>query len=216
MTAELITQIENLKGTPVKSIVEQKISSFKRTKSWFSELCFCILTSNSKANTALNIQAQLGEEGFLSLSENDLSQVIRSNHHRFHNVKARYIILARQFSNIKEIIQDIAGNPDKGDVSSKGVIEAREWLVENVKGLGYKEASHFLRNVGYENVAILDRHIVRLLFENNYVNHYTNSFSRKSYLEYERVLAKICKEVGLSQAELDLYLWYIKTGRILK
>ncbi|GAJ17855.1 unnamed protein product, partial [marine sediment metagenome] len=32
-------------------------------------------------------------------------------------------------------------------------IKLREWVVKNFKGLGYKEASHFLRNIGYKNFA---------------------------------------------------------------
>jgi len=38
-----------------------------------------------------------------------------------------------------------------------------EWLVKNLTGLGYKEAGHFLRNIGSGKIAILDRHILRNL-----------------------------------------------------
>jgi N-glycosylase/DNA lyase len=36
------------------------------------------------------------------------------------------------------------------------------------------------------------------------------------YLEIENFLMKIAKKLNLSLAELDLYLWYIETGKILK
>jgi N-glycosylase/DNA lyase len=41
----------------------------------------------------------------------------------------------------------------------------RDWLAQEkqVKGLGYKEASHFLRNIGVKGHAILDKHVMRCL-----------------------------------------------------
>jgi len=42
--------------------------------------------------------------------------------------------------------------------------DMREWLIRSIRGIGYKEASHFLRNIGLgENLAILDRHILKNL-----------------------------------------------------
>jgi N-glycosylase/DNA lyase len=85
-----------------------------------------------------------------------------------------------------------------------------------VKGLGYKEASHFLRNIGRKDVAIIDRHILRWLKENGYINEIPNSLSARSYKKIEKILKKIGEERDLSLAELDLILWFRKTGKILK
>ena len=97
-------------------------------------------------------------------------------------------------------------------------VEARNWLNENVYGLGMKEASHFLRNVGKKDVAIIDFHIVDLLNSEGLLD-----FDRKSksltpsrYLEIEKVLLDLGKRLGLNLAELDLYLWYLETGKVLK
>jgi N-glycosylase/DNA lyase len=93
--------------------------------------------------------------------------------------------------------------------------KAREELVKKVKGYGYKEASHFLRNIGFENVAIIDRHISRFLFENNLVKP-RKTMTKNVYLESEPALENLCQELNLTQGELDLYIFYIKTNKVLK
>ena len=87
--------------------------------------------------------------------------------------------------------------------------------MKNVKGLGYKEASHFLRNTGRKNVAIIDFHIADLL-ENHRLIEKPKTISKAKYLEIENVLKKIGMKAGMHQSELDLYLWYMETGKILK
>ncbi len=184
--------------------VHSRLKSFENLseKEWFSELCFCILTANSKAETALEIQKELGFEGFFNLPFSKLSSTIRKNKHRFHNNKARYIIEARKFKGIKKLIFESD--------------EPREWLVENVKGLGYKEASHFLRNVGYKDYAILDRHILNVMLETGMLENKPKSLNKKIYFEIEKKFKDLAKKLCLSAAELDFYLWYTKTGKILK
>ncbi|MDX1799069.1 MAG: N-glycosylase, partial [Candidatus Lokiarchaeia archaeon] len=94
-------------------------------------------------------------------------------------------------------------------------INLREWIVKNVKGIGYKEASHFLRNIGYTEYAIVDFHIVDLLVKYNIIEK-PKTMTKSKYLEIEKVLKSIGKELELNMAELDLYLWYLETGKILK
>ena len=177
----------------------------KNNNEWFSELCFCILTANSKAKTAINIQNELNADGFLKYSETKISNTIKKNKHRFHNNKAKYIIQARTFYNIKDILKQ-----------NKNSKEKRDFIVKNIKGLGYKEASHFLRNIGYFDLAILDRHVLGLLTEHSYLKEKPKSLNKKRYEEIELILEKIAKQLKMSQAELDLYLWYMKTNEILK
>jgi len=169
---------------------------------WFSELCFCILTANSKAHTALAIQHKLGCAGFLRLNKKQLTKVIRENKHRFHNIKAGFIVKARRFMGIKDIL--------------KREKDPRRWLVSNIKGIGWKESSHFLRNVGYTDYAILDRHILNLMLENKLIRKRPNSLSEKNYLAIEKKLEKFARKLRMSQAELDLYMWFLKTNKVLK
>nr|MBA4404797.1 N-glycosylase [Nanoarchaeum sp.] len=200
----LIKQIRELQNTPIKQVVETRLKEFENNNEWFSELCFCLLTANSKAETAINIQKELGQEGFLNLEQDKIKQVIIKNKHRFHNNKSKYIVEARKYKNIKNLIEN------------QNEIEARNWLAENVKGLGYKEASHFMRNVGYKNLAILDRHILRLMFENKNINEIPKSLNKKIYFEIENKFNNIAKNLKMNSAELDLYMWYIRTGKVLK
>jgi len=210
---KMIDLIDKLRNSEIRNVIDKRLSEFdsfrsKSNKDWFAELCFCILTANSKARTALMIEKELGKKGFCELCEKDVKECIRRNKHRFHNNKARYIVEARKNMNIKKVISEI--------VNKNGEKEAREWLVRNVKGLGYKEASHFLRNIGYKNLAILDRHILNLMKENDIINEKPKSLNKKNYFEIEEKFSEIAKKAGMSNAELDLYLWYMKTGEVLK
>ncbi len=206
---ELVEKAIKLKGTDVRKEVDARLKSFlelgkKSSSAWFSELCFCILTANSKARTAMAIQEELGARGFCDCSKDDIRSCIIRHKHRFHNNKTEYIMEARKIPKIKSAIE---GMDDQ---------EAREWLVANVKGLGYKEASHFLRNVGYINVSILDRHILNLMVENRIIKEKPKSLGRKQYMEIEKKYMLMAKMAGMSPVELDMYLWYMKTGEVLK
>ncbi|MBW2986611.1 N-glycosylase/DNA lyase, partial [Candidatus Woesearchaeota archaeon] len=166
--------------------------------------CYCILTANSKAVTALNIQKELGAKGFCNYNQTKLSSAIKRNKHRFHNNKAKYIKEARSHIDIKTKIKNL---------SEPG---ARTWIVKNIKGLGFKESSHFLRNVGYKNLAILDRHILTVMHNHKLLKQKPKTLNKKNYLEIENQFLNLAKKLSMSAAELDLYMWYLKTGKVLK
>jgi len=208
-----INDIGKLRNSELSKTIDKRLKEFesfknKNTKEWFSELCFCILTANSKAVTGLKIQDELKAKGFCEYSHDLIRETIRKNKHRFHNNKANYIVSARVHINIKDKIKKIT--------KQKGEHEAREWLVKNVKGLGYKEASHFLRNVGYKSLAILDRHILSLMEESGFIKEKPKTLNKKNYFEIEEIFKKIAEILKMSCAELDLYMWYMKTGEVLK
>ena len=209
----LINNIGKLRNSELSKTIDKRLKEFesfknKNTKEWFSELCFCILTANSKAVTGLKIQDELKAKGFCEYSHNLIRKTIRKNKHRFHNNKAKYIVSARDHIDIKDKIIKL--------VKEKDEINARGWLADNIKGIGYKEASHFMRNVGYKNLAILDRHILNLMKENKFISEIPKSLTRKKYLEIEEIFKIFAKKLKMSCAELDLYMWYMKTGKILK
>ena len=190
----MIKEVKKLKEK-IGNKVNKRLKEFENNKDWFSELCFCLLTANAKAKTALEIEK---EADFLKMSEEELKEVIRKNKHRFHNRKAEYIVEARKFANIKEILKE----------------NKREFLIKNVKGIGMKEASHFLRNVGFFDYAILDRHVLSVLKENKIIKDV--KLTKKRYLESEDKFRGIANKLGMSMGELDLYVWYMKTGKVLK
>ena len=185
-----------------KRLFEFQSFKNKTNEEWFSELCFCILTANSKQKTAEDIQKNLNKR-FLTISQDELAQFIKQSKHRFHNNKAKYIIEARKHKKIKSILKN------------KSELEAREWIIKNIKGLGYKEASHFLRNTGSQDLAILDRHILNILSESDLIER-PKFLTPKLYLEIEKEFQKLAKKLNMSPAKLDLSLWYLKTGRVAK
>ena len=204
MIKKLLEKIENLKKTKIKKLVDNRIRGFKQKKSSneiFNELCFCILTANYNAEKSIEIQNTVGD-GFLLLSENKLRKRLKELGHRFPKARAKYIIEARRYNgSLKYVIE----NNNK----------TRDWLVEKIKGIGYKEASHFLRNIGYDDFAIIDFHIIDILTKYKLIEK-PKSLGKRKYLEIENLLRKIAQKTELSLAELDLYLWYIETEKILK
>ena len=177
----------------------------------FAELVFCILTPQSKAKSAwAAVKSLLDKDLLLTGTEN---QVLKELHGvRFKYKKAGYVIEARN----KFLID--------GKLTIKSLVirfsdayTAREWLVRNVKGIGYKEASHFLRNIGYgTDLAILDRHILKNLRSLQVIEVVPASLSRRRYLEIEEGMKELSEKVGIPMSHLDLVLWYKETGEVFK
>ena len=210
---ELINKIKSLQKSALKETINARLKEFESFKDksndeWFSELCFCILTANSRAQTAIKIQQQLGSKGLLEYNETNIVNCIITNKHRFPNMKAKFIIEARKYKDTKSIVNKI--------IAEKNENEARKWLVANVKGIGYKESSHFLRNVGYKNLAILDRHILNLMHEHSIIPERPKTLNKKLYMEIEQKFKELAAQLNMNLAELDLYMWYMKTGEVLK
>jgi len=206
----LIHKIKNLQKSDVKITITKRIAEFKRIgnssdNEIFKELCFCLLTANYDAKKAINIQQKMGNVFLIP----DL-EIIRSNlkllGYRFPNVRAKYIFLAQQHKDgIREIINKYKNNSSN----------LRQWFVNNIKGLGYKESSHFLRNIGFLNYAILDFHIIDILNENGIIKR-PKTLTPTKYIEIEDELKYFSNELDLQLGELDFYLWYLEVGEIFK
>ena len=182
----------------------------KKDKDIFTELCFCILTPQSKAVICDAAIKRLDEKGkLLKGSQRSVRSCLKGV--RFPNNKARYLVMAREnFKNGKEL--EIKKRIDASDLK-----KTREWFVENVKGLGYKEASHFLRNIGLgKDLAILDRHILKNLKRYGLIKKIPGSLSRKEYIKIEDKMKKFFKTMNISLDEVDLLFWSKETGFIFK
>ncbi len=205
---KLITKIQTLKKSNIENNVQQRINEFKSVNKksndeLFKEMCFCLVTANYNAEKSIKIQNEI-DKCFLTDSKEDLSNKLKNLGHRFPNARAEYICESLKY---KENLKEIVKFHDKKAL--------REWFVNNIKGLGYKEASHFLRNIGFEDYAIIDFHIINILVKYNIIKK-PNSLTKKKYLDIEDLLKKIAKKTDLTLGELDLYLWYMETGKILK
>ena len=208
---KLIEKIENLKISPVSETIKKRIEEFENlgkenSNEIFKELCFCFLTANFNAEKSIKIQKEIND-GFIFMEEEELNKKLIYLGHRFPNTRTKFIIEARKYkNNIKEILS-----------SFENEFYMRDWVVNNIKGVGMKEASHFLRNIGYKNLAIIDFHIIDLLSEYRIIEKpKTSSLSKKRYIEIEDELKKIAEKTDLNLSQLDLYLWYKETGKILK
>jgi N-glycosylase/DNA lyase len=205
---DLVNQINQLKKSKVKNVIDSRIRQFKNNgnnsnEHIFKELCFCLLTANFDAEKCLKIQQEIGDS-FLKENREHIEKRLRDYGHRFPNKRAEYITKSIHCLNR---LNKVIHFQDKNSV--------REWFVNNIKGFGYKEASHFLRNIGFEDYAIIDYHIIDILVKNNIIAR-PKSITKKNYLEIEKKLSKIASITNLNLAELDLYLWYLETGKILK
>lgn len=196
----LLESIKDMKSSDVKNAIDMRMQEFKELGSksdeeLFKELCFCLMTANFNAERSIRIQQEIGD-GFLHLPESKLAGRLAELGHRFPNMRASFIVEARKH---KESLR----------------LADREWLVKNVRGLGYKEASHFLRNTGKTDVSIIDFHIVDLLVANKLIKN-PKSLTKVNYLQIEGLLKQIAWKSELNLAELDLYLWSMETGKVLK
>lgn len=207
----LLQKINKLKDSEIKYVIDEKMKEFSElgkrdSNELFKELCFCFMTANFSAHGGIKIQDAIGD-GFATLTEEELAKRLAELGHRFPNARAKYVVGSRiHKDNLKQTLDEI---PDE--------LTTRNWIVQNIKGLGMKEASHFLRNIGYKNLAIIDFHIVDLLAKHNLIEKpKSRSLTPKKYIEIENVLREISKQTNLNLGELDLYLWYEETGKILK
>ena len=206
---ELLDSIEDLKNSDIRKLIDDRIYEFEHIQresidTIFKELCFCIMTANCGADKCLEIHEEISD-GFLHLSQKNLSGRFKELGYRFPNVRSIYIVEAREYKD--QLYQLLKSNRQKQ--------ELREWVVKNIKGLGYKEASHFLRNIGYKNYAIIDFHIVDVLAKYHVIEK-PKTMTKKKYLEIEKILKQMANRLNLNMAELDLYLWYLETGKVLK
>lgn len=200
----------------IKRDIQNRIFDFKSVwneadeKRLFQELAFCLLTPQSKAENAWKTIIKLTENNKLfeantSSISDDLNLV------RFRNNKASYLVEAREifFNNPKGIRETLS--------EFTSVSEKRKWLNNNIKGYGLKESSHFLRNIGFvEDIAILDRHILKNLKKFNVISEIPKSIPEKKYFQIENQMKKFSNEIRVPLGHLDFIFWYNETHTIFK
>jgi N-glycosylase/DNA lyase len=210
----LVERVNELRQeSRVRKMVEDRMDEFRLvhgmdTYKWYEELVYCLLTAYASAAMGQRcVDALCHDNVLLEGSEEDIRRVLVETGHRFPNKRSEYIHDTRGLAPmIKETLQ--------GFDDSK---EARTWLVKNVKGLGWKEGSHYLRNIGYFDLAIIDRHILNNLREFGLLDEDgRKGLTRKTYLAIEELLDVVAERLQLEPGELDLYMWYRKTGKVLK
>ncbi len=175
---------------------------------YFYELAFCILTPQSSAMNAEKTGVDLERDDFLGRGFDPTSYLRDPKHYiRFHNTKAkRLLAILESFPGLLPHLTDTM-------LSSE---QKRDIVLGSVKGLGMKEAAHFLRNIGVCNLAILDRHILKHLLRLGIIKEIPASLTTKRYLEIEKQWKRFAKRVEIPMDELDLLFWSMETGEIRK
>jgi N-glycosylase/DNA lyase len=178
----------------------------------FEELVFCIFTAGASARMGLNSIEKV-RPCLLKAGHGRLMRLLVGAH-RYPNARAGYVVHTRNF------LKRDCGLRLRERLDSFGDdMEARrDFFAKNpgVKGVGYKEASHYLRNIGYRGYAILDKHILRTLYEIGVIDSPNPPGVKKKYLAVEDRMRKFAEGIKINLDELDLLLWSNKTGVILK
>jgi len=173
----------------IKSIINS--FKYKSDEDLFGELCFCILTPQSRAKNCRNsINKLKNDKKLFNSNLNELRKYLSGV--RFPNVKAKRIIKARK--KFKELKNVLKLNKD-----------VRKWLIENIDGIGLKESCHFLRNIGFKGLPIIDVHIQNFLKK---IGKYDGKkLNKNKYLELEKKFLELSKELKIPAEELDIAIW---------
>jgi N-glycosylase/DNA lyase len=197
--------------------IRARLVEFKEVRSaasderLFEELAFCIFTAAASARMGLRAVERVRPV----LMTGSMRQIQRalSRTHRWPRARGAFVYETREYlresCNLR--IRDLlAGLTDPQ--------ERRDFFASNrgIRGLAYKESSHFLRNIGYTGYAILDKHVLGRLLEFGITDSNKPPSTRSRYLETERRMRGFAGKIGIDFDELDLLLWYTKTGEILK
>jgi len=198
-----------------KAEIRKRLGDFKEL--WnrederiFAELCFCLCTPQSRAESCWKAVSKLMGSGVLLKGKAKDIEGFLANV-RFPENKARYIHEAKNSFTVNGRIRI------KDKINPDNIKETRAWFLKNVKGLGLKEVNHFLRNIGFgDELAILDRHILKNLVRYNVIETIPKTLTPKKYSDVEEKMKQFSERLGIPLGELDLLFWSKETGKIFK
>lgn len=215
--AKRLKEFDIFYSKPYSWFYENEIMNLKKVNKGdderiFEELCFCIFTANTSAEMGLKAIDAVRDLLINGTAKEMTSRL--QGIYRFNTIRPSYIVHTREY------LKHELGFKLKENIISlrHGMESLREFFAFNkgIKGLGYKEASHFLRNIGFKGYAILDKHILNSLLEFNVIDEIKLPMKRNTYREIEQKMKLFSNEIKIPMDELDLLLWSRKTGRILK
>lgn len=203
--------------------IEARLDDFHKLREasdqrWFKELVFVILTSRTSAKNAWDATEKLDELNLLlNGSTDEIVDVLEKHEISYEGNKADYIVKNREFLSqptLKEPTKELRLK-EKLDIDN--LEKTREWLVENITGISWKGASHFLRNVGHGNsFGIISQHILTRLNSLGLIEDSSPPSSKEEYLEKEGKMCELAEEIDVDVKTLDLVLWSIETGEVFK
>jgi len=201
----------------------------KETMSWkeaseerlLFELVLAILGSQNRYEVALRFSEEIRDCNLLSSGQSmkidiltEQIQTILSTaleieeasiKYRFPNTKAKFIaynlLYIQSCGGLKKILSEA------GDVA-----KIRAFFVKEIKGIGPKQSSHFLRNVGYSNeLAVLDVHILRYMEIQGIISDTYNKAigTLKQYEKLEALLIEFLKYMKYPIGFIDQAIWIV-------
>ena len=211
--------IENIKRAHAtrRPEIRQRLADFAAIgtrgtdRNLWEEMVFCFFTGGCSARMGIN-SLEAVKPILMTGDQEQLANAL-SGVHRYPNARSRYIVASREF------LREHCDLKLRKKLNSFDCpLERRDWLVreKGIKGLGYKEASHYLRNIGFSGYAILDKHVLNCLAELKIIDEPKPPNTRARYLMVEEKLKQLTKMTQIDFDELDLVLWSMKTGVILK
>ncbi len=177
----------------------------------WEELVYCIFTAGASARMGLR-SVEAVRPLLAGGAHQELADAL-TGRHRYPVARSGYIVATREY------LQEDCGMRLRERLESfADPVERRDWLARErrIKGLGYKESSHYLRNIGFSGYAILDKHILRSLSELGIIESPQPPTTRARYLATEERMKKFSRDLRIDFDELDLVLWSMRTGEVLK
>ncbi len=213
VTIEKVLETHSARGEEIRAKLADFSAIWQKgtDERLWEEMVFCFFTGGCSARMGLR-SIEAVRPLLMTGTHEDLMNALVGRH-RYPRARAGYIVASREF-----LQADCAMQLRHRLESFSNALERRDWLVKEkrIKGLGYKEASHYLRNIGLKGYAILDKHILRSLAELKFIDDPKPPNTRTKYLSIENKLKDFAKEVKIDFDEMDLVLWSLKTGEILK
>lgn len=208
----------------VSDTIVYKAWSKMTEKELIHELVLCILGSGVRYEVAVSYAVAITKSKCLSkeytndpvLIENKVSEILNGEvynywggkpyrRYRYPNIRAKYISdsytnIVGEFGSLKLLMDTKCSST-----------ELRKKLVQLCAGIGPKQASHFLKNVGYsDELAIIDSHIIKYIrmCDTNIGN--VNQLSKlDTYEHIESLYINAVRKFKYPVAIVDQAMWFV-------
>ncbi len=197
-----------------RDMIEAQLGEFRKIRESaddrkiFEELAYCILTSAVGPKVGLRSLEAIKDillEGTAEDTESTLKRIHKYPEKAYFIVHTREYLKREYGFKLRELVNSFPGPEERRDFFA---------LNKDIKGIGYTQASHFLRNIGYNGYAILDKNVIKSLYDLGIIDSPKPPSTGKKYKEIENRMKSLAGELGIGLDELDMLLWSLKTGRI--
>ena len=215
------------------SIVAEEGEKIQRNISWnrlredelWYELIACMLGSGVTFEHAQGVAVSLKDSGLLDMEddpqladeyEEKLYSVLNSPMHpplrkdglgrryRYPRVRAGYISrTAKDIYSRGESLKEILESADN-------TADCRNAIISKALGIGPKQASLFLRNIGYaDDLAILDSHVLKFMLIHGMTSEIKSQSNINYYEKIESNLRQYADQMNAKLAHLDTAIWVV-------